>query len=179
MLTEFTTECVQRVIKYLYTGRVELSAQNSDVLELDKLFSLWELQDSIPNDISEKLIKLLQPEPHGPIQVAQQVTLTPHHLMPSVISQVVQGPRTGTSAHLGDCPQHVTSKEEKTPHVHIETTPVPNGVRLLSLRPGPLDGNAYTHLHSTGGDKVLLNAQVCNINNNRALYPQKLYSVYR
>ncbi len=157
---------------------MELPAQNSDVLELDKLFSMWELKDSIPNDIAEKLVKLLQPEPHGLKQVTQQVELTPHLFMPSVISQVDQGPRKGTSAHLGELAQHVTSKEEKTPQVHIETTPLPNVVRLLSLKPGSIDGNTYTRLHSTGSNKVLLNAQVCNINSNRAIFSLLLQALY-
>ncbi len=118
MLTEFTTECVQRTLTYVYTGRLKVPGKQSEACELDKLFSQWKLKDSLSNNIKERLIEAIQAEPCAKKQRTESAKLVP-----------IQ------SSHPD------STKGIVTPHVSMDTTTFPSGVRQVPLDVRPTESS--------------------------------------
>ncbi len=60
MLNEFTMETVQRMITFLYTGKLSIPEQHGAALDLDKLIDKYELKDSLPDSIVQRFAELQQ-----------------------------------------------------------------------------------------------------------------------
>ncbi len=57
MLNTFTTDSVQSMITYLYTGKVDLPAKltTEAVLDIEKLLAKCDMLESLPNKIKHTL----------------------------------------------------------------------------------------------------------------------------
>ncbi len=85
LLTEFTTETVQRFITYLYTGKLSIPGHPRSVLELSKLLDKYELKESLPDSIVQKIT--------GPTQYDMNHTVPSefNYPLPSGVMQVPNG----------------------------------------------------------------------------------------
>ena len=123
MLNKFTTDSVQRMITYLYTGKVHLPVRHTAaaVLEFEKLLAKYEMLESLPNKMKETLShvkqmikELTQPNPKKKSE-AQSVPISDYPLPCGVIQVPFEGfmDNVGKSQVLGhyEASQPVATEE--------------------------------------------------------------------
>ena len=110
MLNEFSRECVQTMITYLYTGKLDLPTQLSAVADLAKLIELYGLSDEIAEKINLRIIELQRQE-------SEQIALVNKCPLPW-FHQAGE-----TDASFRDPIQLLTAREE-VPHATPVASPV-------------------------------------------------------